>query len=264
MNRDAQRQLTTILATIGTIAINALANALPINGLTTGEISDRFKVYFVPAGYVFAIWGLIYLGWIAFTIYQALPSQRENPRLRRLGHLFALAGIANSAWLLLWHYEQFLLTVPVMLILLVLLIVMYQRLQIGKVEVPPIERWAVDVPFSIYLGWITVATIANITSVLDYVGWDGWGIAPETWMLIMLAVALVIALLMMLTRRDVAYLLVLVWAFAGIAIKHAAVPTVMVGAWGATALVVLMVVGAILLHRQRISVISDPSQIFRS
>ena len=125
-----------------------MANALPLNGQSTGEISDRFQVYFVPAGYVFSIWGLIYLGLGAFAVYQALPAQREDPRLRRIGYLFALSCLANVAWLFLWHYEQFALTVVAMLPLLLSLIAIYLRLEIGRVRVPAIEEWLVRVPFA--------------------------------------------------------------------------------------------------------------------
>ena len=107
MNRDSLRQIAIILGVVATIVVNGLANALPLNGQLTGEVSDRYLVYFVPAGYVFAIWGLIYLGLAAFAIYQALPAQRANPRLRSIGALFVLASAANIAWIFLWHYEVF-------------------------------------------------------------------------------------------------------------------------------------------------------------
>jgi len=169
--------MINLLAVIVTIGVNGLANALPLNGQTTGEISDRFQVYFVPAGYVFSIWGLIYLGFTAFAVYQALPAQRDNPRLQRIGYLFALSCLANIAWLFLWHYEIFLLTLVAMVALLLLLVAIYLRLDINRVRVNRAERWLVHIPFSIYLGWITVATIANVTSVLDYLNWSGWGIS---------------------------------------------------------------------------------------
>src|SRR5512136_1914679 len=197
--KNTLRQIAVIVTVIATITINVLANALPLNGLNTGQISDRFQVYFVPAGYVFSIWGLIYLGLIAFAIFQALPSQRENPRLRATGWWISLGGLANSAWIFLWHYEQFPLTLVAMLVLLGTLIVTYLRLEIGRSAVSAAETWAARLPFSIYLGWITVATVANVTSLLDYLKWDGFGIAPETWMSIVLAAVLVIAVLMNFT-----------------------------------------------------------------
>jgi hypothetical protein len=205
----------------------------------------------VPAGYAFSIWGLIFLGLIAFAVYQALPAQRENARLRRVGYLFALSCVANVTWLFLWHYEFFLLTLVVMLALLLLLIAIYLRLDIGRAQVGGVERWLVDLPFSVYLGWITVATIANVTVVLDYLGWNGWGISPQAWTVVMLFAGLVIATAMSLTRGDVAYSLVLIWAYVGIAVKHGNTPVVAVTAWVTAALIGLMLVIGVLLKRGR-------------
>lgn len=184
-----------------------------------------------------------------------LPAQRANPRLRRIGYWFALSCAANIAWIFLWHYERFVWTIVAMLVLLVSLIVIYLRLRIGRVRVSAAETWCVFVPFSIYLGWITVATIANVTSLLDYLNWSGWGIRPEVWAVIMLIVATVVASLVSLTRGDIAYLLVIMWAFAGIAIKHAGTPLVAITAWAMTAVVALMLVlGARLRSRRALPV----------
>ena len=223
--------LVNIFATIIALTVNVLASTLPLNGKNTGAISDQFKVLFVPAGYVFAIWGVIYIGWIAFAIYQALPSQRDNARLQRIGWLYALSGVLNAGWLFTWHYELFPLSVVVMLALLVTLIAIYLRLDNGRVQVSTAEKWCVNIPFSVYLGWISVATIANITDLLYYWHWDGFGIAPELWAVIMLVVATALALAMTLMRGDVAYLLVLVWSFIGIAVKQAATPLVAMSVW---------------------------------
>ena len=231
MKKDVVRQILILLFVLATIAVNGLANALPLNDLMTGEISDRFDVYFVPAGYVFSIWGLIYLGLIGYAIYQALPSQRQNPRLQSISGFFALATLANIAWLFLWHYEQFPATLVAMIVLLISLIAIYLRLGIGRVKGAGAETWWVHLPFSIYLGWISVATVANVTSLLDYLNWDGFGLSPEVWMLIVLAVVVVIAGLMIIIRRDIAFALVILWALAGIAIKHAAVTLIASATW---------------------------------
>ncbi|HZW04829.1 MAG TPA: hypothetical protein VFF68_12930 [Anaerolineaceae bacterium] len=251
MNRDRVRQIAVVLSVLATIAVNGLANALPLNGLSTGEISDRFSVYFVPAGYVFSIWGLIYLGLAAYAIFQALPSQAENPALRAIGWPFVATCAANIAWLFLWHYEQFPLTLIAMFALLILLIVIYLRLERawGR-QMTAAEKWAVKTPFSIYLGWITVATIANVTSVLDFFGWNGGGIAEEIWLAIMLGAAVVIAALMAVTRRDAAYLLVLVWAFIGIALRHSDVAFVTTASWLAAG-IVLLLAGYSFFRRER-------------
>jgi hypothetical protein len=243
--------VVNIVATVVVLAINALANALPLNGLNTGEISDRFDVLFVPAGYVFSIWGVIYLGLIAFMIFQAMPAQRENPRLRRIGWWYALGCLANSVWIFLWHYLQFPLTLVAMLVLLLSLVVIYLRLGIGRAKVGAAELWAAHVPFSVYLGWISVATIANATDVLDYIGWNGWGMAPEAWAVIMLAAAGILTLLMGLTRRDAAYALVIAWASAGIALEQAAASEVVArNAWVLMA-VALFVAAASIVRRLR-------------
>src|SRR5512139_1725971 len=236
MSRDTLRLAVNILTVILALVVNILSNALPLNGQNTGEISDRFKVFFVPAGYVFAIWGVIYIGWIAFAVYQALPAQKENPRLRKLGYLFAISNLFNAAWLFCWHYNLFGLSVLVMLGLLGLLIASYLRLNVNRSSVTRSEYWSVDVMFSVYLGWITVATVANITDWLYFVGWNGFGIPAQTWAVIMLAVASLLGLAMALTRRDVGYLAVLGWAFVGIAVKQTSAPTVVLSAWSAAAL----------------------------
>ena len=247
--KDILRQISVILTIIATIIVNGLANALPINGLNTGQISDRFQVYFVPAGYVFSIWGLIYLGLIGFAIFQALPSQRQNPRLRATGWWISLGGLANSVWIFLWHYEQFPLTLLAMLILLATLIVTYLRLEVARTAVSTAETWAARVPFSIYLGWITVATVANVTSLLDYLKWDRFGIAPEIWMGIVLFAVLAIAVSMIVTRHDVAYTLVILWALAGISVKHAAIPAVAIPTWITFGIVAITLMGILILRK---------------
>lgn len=251
MNRDIVRQSVNIFAVVATVVMNALANALPINGQTTGEIANRFDVYFVPAGYVFSIWGLIYVGLAAFAVYQALPSQRSNPRLRRIGYLFAWSSVANISWLLCWHYEFFALSMVAMVALLLLLIAIYLRLAGDRPSVSSVERWVVDVPFSIYLGWITVATIANATVLLAFLGWSGWGISAQAWTAIMLGAAVIIAFSMSLTQADIAYLLVLIWAFVGIAVKHADATLVFTATWIAVALVIVALVLALLRRRSQ-------------
>jgi hypothetical protein len=249
MNRDVARQWITMLTVVTLIVMNVLANALPFNGLSTATISDSFKVLFVPAGYVFAIWGLIYIGLLAYCIYQALPAHKENPRLRRAAAPFIVGSLANIAWLFFWHYGYFALTVVAMLTLLASLIMVYLILGVNQTPVSKGERWAVHVPFSIYLGWISVATIANITDWLWYVGWNGFGLSPEVWTVIMLTVTVVLAFMMALLRADVAYLLVLVWALAGIGVKQAAVPLVSTVAYVSAGLVLVAVGLAIFRKR---------------
>jgi hypothetical protein len=216
---------------LATIVINFLAIALPLNGLDTRTISDSFHVYFVPAGYVFSIWSIIYIGLVAHAVFQALPSQKENPRMQATGWWVVLGGLANSAWIFLWHYQHFIWTLVAMLTLLASLIVVYVRLGINRFKVSPSETWAVRMPFSIYLGWITVATIANISDVLDYLNWNRFGLSQATWMVIVLGAVVLISGLMSFLRKDIAYVLVILWALAGIAAKFPTEGMVTVAIW---------------------------------
>jgi hypothetical protein len=255
VNKNTVGQVVVLVAILATFAMNTLANILPLNNLNTGEISDRFAIYFVPAGYVFSIWFLIYAGLIIFAIWQVLPAQASNRRLQRVRYIILLSCVANVTWLFLWHYEMFALTLPAMIALLLSLVGIYLGLGIGRVRVPALERWVSHVPFSIYLGWVTVATIANVTQVLYWVGWGGWGIGPASWAVIMLTIATALAWLMSLSRGDVAYLLVFVWAFVGIAVKHSGTPLVSIGAWVMSALVVAALVVGLLSRRRRQTVV---------
>ena len=119
MKKITLTQIVTVLATLITITVNALANILPLNGLNTGEISDRFDILFVPAGYVFSIWILIYIGLIFYSIYQALPAQADNQVLKKIAPFYWVSSLANSAWIFFWHYELFSITLIAMLAILI-------------------------------------------------------------------------------------------------------------------------------------------------
>jgi benzodiazapine receptor len=235
VNRDLVRQWVNVAAFALMVTMNGLAVSGRLNGQDTASIARNFDVYFVPADYVFSIWSLIYLLLLLFAVYQALPSQRKNAFARRIGYLFALSCAANIAWIFLWHYLQFAWSVVAMVVLLGSLVLIYVRSAIGRSSPAAADRWLVQLPFSVYLGWVTVAAIANVTAVLDFWHWDGWGISPEMWTLIMLAVVVAIASAVASTRRDWAYLLVLVWALAGIGVKNADTGLVAYAAWLAAA-----------------------------
>ncbi len=248
MKKITASQIVTILVTLLTITVNVLATALPLNGQDTGEISDRFDIFFVPAGYVFSIWGLIYLGLIAFTIYQALPTQKDNPLLKKIYPAYWIGSLANIVWLFLWHYNVFSVTFIAMLIILASLIYIYLQFSNASPGLDRNQKWFVKFPFSIYLGWISVATIANITQVLFYFGWGGWGIAPAVWAVIMLAIATVLGLLMLWRENDIPYVLVLVWAFIGISNSQADTALVANAAWFTSVFLILAVIVVSLLR----------------
>lgn len=250
MKKIQSHQVITILATLLTITVNGLANALPINGQSTGEISDRFAIYFVPAGYVFSIWGIIYLGLIAYTVYQALPAQADNQLLKKIAPVYWISSVANSAWIFLWHYEYFPLTLIAMLTILVTLLYIYRQLSQSKSGFDGKMDWFVKLPFSIYLGWISVATIANVSQVLFSSGWSAWGIPAATWAVIMIAVAGILGLLMQWRENDSPYVLVLVWAFVGIALKQSPTPLVANAAWVTAGILAVIVIANPFLRRR--------------
>ncbi len=239
-------QWATVLATLVTITVNAMANILPLNGLETGEISDRFDIFFVPAGYVFSIWGLIYLALIIYTIYQVLPGQAENPTLKKIAPLYWIGSLANSVWIFLWHYEVFSLTVIAMVAILVTLI------SIGRilVETSGLEKWLVRLPFSIYLGWISVATIANVSQNLYLFEWNGWGLDPLVWAVLLLAVASLLGILKSLMENDNPYSFVLIWAFIGITVSQAGSSLVVTAAWSGVIILILAIIGSIFKYRK--------------
>lgn len=219
------RQVVNIFALGATITINALANILPINGMNSGEISDLYPSLFTPAGYVFSIWSLIYLLLIAFVVFQALPSQKDNPRLGRLGYAFAASCVFNFLWIFAWHYRYVFLSELLIIGVLVSLLVSYQRLQTeqvnkGAIRVSRVERITTHLAFSVYTGWLTVAVVANTCVLLLEWGITGGSFAP-LWGVVTVLAALGIGAAFTYLRKDVAYGFVLVWAFAGIAVAQA-------------------------------------------
>jgi hypothetical protein len=246
------RPILTALAVMITLITNTLAVVLPLNNRSTEAISDSFKVFFTPAGYVFSIWSVIYTGLLAFAVYGFLPKNRTNPTLAAIFPWFMLSCAANSAWIFLWHYGFYPLTMLVMLVLLVSLVMIYLRADIGVQPYSGSNFWCLRFPFSVYLGWICVATIANATALLYDIGWSGFGVSPELWTAIMIAVALAVGGFFIELRRDAVLVGVLVWAFIGIGVKHTAVPMVGMSAWiAATCAGALMLRGVWLSRKQR-------------
>jgi len=227
MLTDKLRPIVNIVALLGVLAVNFLAEAIPLNGLTSAQIANRYPdILYFPANYAFSIWSVIYAFLIAFGIYQALPAQRDNPHLQRIGWLFVASCIFNAGWLISFHYLQFALSMVMMIALLFTLIVIYWRLGIGVESVSRATKWLIHVPFSIYLGWITAATITNAAYVLTDAGWGGFSIDAQTWALIMLVITGLLASYIVYTRRDVAYGLVIIWAVVSIAVRHTDVAVV--------------------------------------
>jgi benzodiazapine receptor len=235
---------SNIIAFVLTVVVNSLAGSTTlIGGVNTAQISDSNPTLITPAGYVFSIWGIIYVLLGVFVIFQALPSQREKEYTKKIGWLFVLSSILNIVWLFLWQYEFLSLSIVLMFLLLATLIMIYIRLGIGKSPVTLREKLAIHVPFSVYLGWITIASIADVSVTLVSVNWNGFGIGPEIWATLIIIVALVITLLVLATRKDIAYALVIVWALTGIAVKQSGNQNI-VTLTEASAIIVLLALAA--------------------
>jgi len=239
-----------ITAFIVTLAVNGLAGTTVLNGRTTAQVSDLYSNPFTPAGYVFAIWGIIYSLLLVFTVYQALPKQKEKASQNQISALFIVSSIFNVVWLFLWQYDYITVSVVLMFALLATLTAIYIRLRIGKSSVPLKEKLCVHLPFSVYLGWITVASIANVAAALVSVGWNGFGLNAETWAIGAMSVALLVTLIVIATRKDVVYSLVVVWALAGMAVKQSLYPNILVVA--ELAIVVILIASGFRLATGRL------------
>jgi len=221
-----QHAVPTLLVTVSylfMITVNALANILPLNGKNTGEVSDSYPNLFAPAGFTFSIWGLIYLLLGGFVLYQwkksSSFSRHTNDRLLvELRTPFIVTCLSNAAWLFSWHYEWIALSTVFMGILLITLIHISSYFEGGSLSIK--ENLFLRVPFSVYFGWITVATVANITILLVKWNWDGFGLSSQFWTILILVVTLGIASAVIHFKRDLAYGLVIIWAFGGIIAKH--------------------------------------------
>ncbi len=241
-----------VLAFALTVVINALAGGTRLlGGKLTAEISDAYPTLITPAGYVFSIWGVIYILLGVFVVYQLLPSQREKNYHEKISWLFVLTCLLNITWLFLWQYEYLTISVVIMFMLLATLITIYLRLNIGKSAAPLSDRLAVHLPFSVYLGWITIASIANVAVMLVSVRWDGFGISPETWAIMIIVIALLVTLLVVATRRDLAYGLVIIWALLGIAAKQSMYQNIVTIAEISAVLIVIGLSTSILAARLR-------------
>jgi hypothetical protein len=238
--------IINLLGFLGTVVVNALANILPINNKTTAELSDLYPNLFVPAGITFAIWGIIYVLLAIFVIYPLIPAVRRDPQkvyfVQKIGPLFFISCLANIGWIFAWHYQIVPLSLVFMLILLGCLLAIYLRLNVGKSGATRAEKYFVHLPFSFYLGWITIATIANVTALLVNINWNAWGLGEQFWAVAVIVVGIAIAISILFTRKDIFYCLVVDWALLGILLKRLSVITV-----PAQSVVVVTIVGLVLI-----------------
>lgn len=235
MNSDKLRQVAVVFSVVSMIVMNYLSNARLLGGQTNGDVSNKYHTLITPAGYAFAIWGVIFLGLLAFAVYQALPSQRHNVRFRAVGWLVVLNTLCNALWSPLFNNELIGASVAVIMVMLIsnLLILdgLLSRRRAVDVAILPddsiaegpssgLETWVARVPFAIYAGWVTIATVLNITVYLKSTNFDLAGVSEATWAVGMLTVALVIGTLFFNRYRSIAYILVFSWAYVAISVEQ--------------------------------------------
>ncbi len=218
--------ISNLVAFIGTLVVNTLSNSLPLNGKTPGQLSDLYPNLFVPAGLTFSIWGIIYTWLLVFIIWQttalfnAKQLEKVAPIIDKLAWLFVVTCVLNIAWLFAWHWQFLLTSVLVMLTLLLSLIRLNMQVGAGFSKINATEKWLIHAPFGIYLGWISVATIANITATLIGNQWNGWGLSEGNWGIIMVSVGFLIAIAMVILKNNVFHGMAVVWALYGIMLKR--------------------------------------------
>lgn len=224
-NLDKFRAILVVFATIATVIFNSLAAAGYVNNVTPGDISSRYPTVVTPAGYAFSIWSLIYLGLIAFSIFQILPSQVE--RVRRIRTLFIASCLLNCAWIYFWHAGQIAVCFVIILLLLVTLILTLVKLK-GCATIS--ETWFVQAPFGIYAGWVTVASMANLAIMLAFLEVEFSRLAEVGLAVTLILIAGLAAVIVRLKLQNFFYPLAVAWAVTAIAVKQSGNTAIVVAA----------------------------------
>lgn len=245
MLNDKLRQMLVVFSIVTLIVMNYLSTMRAFGGLTNAEVSDKYHTFVTPAGYAFAIWGLIFLGLLAFAVYQALPAQRYNPRFRAIGGWVMLNSLLNAIWSPIFNQEWMGVSVLVILAMLFSLLKIIDGLQLNRKPVGATETWLVRVPFSIYFGWLTVATILNVAVYLKATDFSLSGLTESAWAAGILVVGLMIGGFLFNRYRNVAYILVFSWAYIAIAVEQQQYDNVKVIAIAGAVIAVLMAIAGL-------------------
>lgn len=239
-------QVLNIITVITVIIVNMLANILPLNGVTTAQVSDAYPNLFTPAGYVFSIWFIIYLQALIFLIYQARTSQRTEPYLQEINVFYFIGGLLNIAWIFTFHYSfgvptLYLASVAILLLFYIILLFAYLRLGVGIKETPRNHKLAIHLHFSVYLGWLSLASIAAIASALNILIPSLPIDIQALWTVAVLVIVLLLTFLMVYLRKDFAFALVVIWASIGIGLKQLLIPTIAYTAFAVAIIVVVWI-----------------------
>lgn len=246
--------IANALALIVTLIMNYLSNTGIFNGNTMETVSDAYDNYFTPAGYAFSIWGVIYLGLIAFVIYtsrSAFSKKPEMPELRQIGWWFVLSCVANSLWVLAWLYDFTAISVLLMIGLLVCLLMIIRNTRM-ELDYHPFRKYLfVFWPFALYAGWVSIALVANIAAWLTKIGWNGWGISEVTWTLIAICLAGLINVFVVLNRNLREFALVGIWGLIAVSVANSDNELIKYSCYGVSLLILLTVGWNALRHKER-------------
>ena len=226
MKRPARDWGGILVAFAFVIVMSVLSKALPINGQSMPEFSAKYPSLFTPAGFTFSIWGVIYLFLLLFVVWQALPAQRDSEKIGAISTYFQVNCLLNGLWILAWHYDLLVISLVIMLGILLTLVFIYRSL-LARIDTAPMtEHLVLYMPFSLYTGWITLATIANASVLQTANGWDDVVLTVVQWTLIKLALAGAIGVTVLCKYRDPVFAAVLVWGTYGISVMQRGTPTV--------------------------------------
>ena len=242
MNRSALDWGGNVAAFAIMVLLNVLSNSIPLNGQTMTEISAKYPSLFTPAGFTFSIWGVIYLTLLIFVVWQALPAQRNNAKIAATSTYFKINCLANALWIVVWHYDLLVLSLVVMITILATLVLIYRAL-ITEIDTASfVEHLVMYLPFSLYVGWISVATIANASVLQTAYGWDDLLLTSVQWTTVKLALAGAIGATIIVKYRDPVFTVAVAWAAFGITAKQSATPTVAGAATTLSLLLLFLVV----------------------
>ena len=258
MMNDRLRQVLVVVVTVTLIVMNGLSNIRVFGPQTNGDVSGKYNTLITPAAYAFSIWGVIFLGLMAFAVYQALPSQRHNPRFRAAGPWYIINALGNAAWSPIFNQEWIGGALVIILIMFISLFMVMEALRINPRTdmammrpVKTAETWLARVPFSIYFGWLTVATILNITLWFRAHNFDLSGISEPVWAVGVLVLGLIVGAVLYNRYRSAAFILVFTWAYAAIAVQQAATPTVQLFAGAGAIIAVLLAIYGLIAPKRR-------------
>lgn len=249
--------LANTLGFLAVLVVNYLANALPLNGKNTGELSAQYPNLFTPAGLTFAIWGVIYLwltvyvGCQVVALFRPALAAKMGPIVEKTGWLFFLTCVLNVSWMFAWHWEQVGVSVLIMIGFLVTLLRLNQRAGVGHSAVNGLEKWLAHVPFGIYQGWITVAIIANISAFLVHNDWRGGGLGEPIWAVLLVVTGALVAIFMLFRQNNLGHGLAVVWALLGIYLKRSDGLEEGSALVGMTAILAMVAVLVVLVSRWR-------------